>query len=85
MNGGRNYELTVVVTRSKSGYMLGTLVTPAVLADRPIGSDNRSGTGNQQERRSARGRFLRDHTPDADDRTIAAMRWSGLHGDLQSG
>ena len=47
MNGGRNYDQTVVVPKTKSGYLLEHPVDPAL----PLRSgDNATGAGNQQER-----------------------------------
>ena len=46
MNGGRNYDQTVVVPRTKSGYLLEYPVDPAL----PLSGDNATGADNQQER-----------------------------------
>jgi hypothetical protein len=60
----------------------GTSEYPALLA-RSAGSDNASGADDQQERPGHLEwtGILRGHTPDARTR---AMRWSDLHGDMES-
>ena len=79
MNGGRNYDQTVVVPKTKSGYLLEHPVDPAL----PLRcGDNATGAGNQQER-------LRviEESSETVRRTLmqSVMRQSELHGDMQSG
>jgi len=79
VNGGRNYDQTVVVPKTKSGYLLEHPVDPALPQ---LCGDNATGAGNQQER-------LRviEESSETVRRTLmqSVMRQSELHGDMQSG
>jgi hypothetical protein len=78
VNGGRNYDQTVVVPRTKSGYLLGH---PWILR-------YRFAVTKRQVRTISRKDFERSKNPQrlyAGRQTELTMRQSELHGDMQSG
>jgi hypothetical protein len=79
VNGGRNYDQTVVVPKTNLAICWNTRW---ILRYRFDSGDNATGAGNQQERPRAI-----EESSETVRRTLmrSVMRQSELHGDMQSG